>query len=218
MGLALIHARLASALWRKPQPPEAVRQAQRAMPIAVNRFHLPRVNQDKEVFVMAAQMAKNDRSKTDERDGKATSTAPVGRETLIDGLNHDLAGEYQAVLMYSQYAAKLTGPYRKELRALFLAEIVDEQGHAQFLADKIAVLGGEPTTRPRLVPPADNSRTMLQAVLDAEKQAIADYNQRIEQAEAFGDIGLKVDLENQVADETRHKEEIERILAGWDQR
>jgi bacterioferritin len=33
-----------------------------------------------------------------------------------------------------------------------------------------------------------------------------------------GDVGLKVSLENQVADETRHKEEIERVLAGWDQR
>ena len=38
---------------------------------------------------------------------------------------------------------------------------------------------------------------------------------RIGQAEAAGEIGLKVNLENQVADETRHKEEIERILAGW---
>jgi bacterioferritin len=37
-------------------------------------------------------------------------------------------------------------------------------------------------------------------------------------AEAFGDIGLKVGLENQVADETRHKEEIERILTGWGER
>ena len=34
-------------------------------------------------------------------------------------------------------------------------------------------------------------------------------------AEVFGDIGLKVSLENQVADETRHMEEIERTLAGW---
>jgi len=167
---------------------------------------------------MPVRMLKNDRAGNEERERDARSEAPVHCETLIDGLNHDLAGEYQVVLMYTQYAAKLTGPYRKELRALFLTEIADEQGHAQFLADKIAVLGGEPTTRPRLVPPADNPRTMLQAALDAEKQAIADYNQRIEQAEAFGDIGLKVDLENQVADKTRHKEEIERILAGWDQR
>jgi bacterioferritin (cytochrome b1) len=53
--------------------------------------------------------------------------------------------------------------------------------------------------------------------LTAEKQAIADYGKRIRQAEAFGDIGLKVGLENQVADETRHKEEIERILVGWNE-
>ena len=90
--------------------------------------------------------------------------------------------------------------------------------YAQFLADKIAVLGGEPTTRPRPVPHAEEPRAMLQEELNAEKQAIADCAQRIEQAEAFGDVGLKVDLENQIADETRHKEEMERILAGWHQR
>src|SRR5947207_6477196 len=134
--------------------------------------------------------------------------APIDRHTLLEGLNHDLAGEYQAILTYLHYSAKLTGPYREELRKLFQAEIPDEQGHAQFLADKIAVLGGEPTTEARPVPHADTSREMLERVLEAEKQAIADYDERIRQAEAFGDIGLKVDLENQVADETRHKEEV----------
>jgi len=39
--------------------------------------------------------------------------------------------------MYIQYSATLAGPYRTELRALFQAEIADEQGHAPFLADKI---------------------------------------------------------------------------------
>jgi len=141
----------------------------------------------------------------------------VDTKTLMDGLNHDLAGEYQAILMYTHYAAKLTGPYRKELRNLFQSEIADEQGHAQFLADKIVVLGGEPTTVPRPVPNASNPREMLEQALAAEKQAINDYDQRIRQAEGFGDIGLKVDLENQIADETRHKEELERILAGWTQ-
>ncbi len=139
----------------------------------------------------------------------------VDQQTLIDGLNEDLAGEYQAILMYTQYSAKLTGPYRRELRALFQAEIPDEQGHAQFLADKIANLGGEPTTIARPVPHADRPREMLLHALHAEVQAISDYGSRIGQAEEFGDIGLKVNLENQVSDETRHKEEIERILAGW---
>jgi bacterioferritin len=151
------------------------------------------------------------------RGDKPTSTT-MDRQALIQGLNHDLAGEYQAILMYIHYSAKLTGPYRRELRALFQAEIGDEQGHAQFLADKIAALGGEPTTEPRSVPHANQPREMLEHALAAEVQAIADYNARIRQAEGFGDFGLKVDLENQVADETRHKEELERIIAGWDER
>lgn len=155
------------------------------------------------------------RSRDETRAGKGNAKGHVDRDTLLVGLNHDLSGEYQAILMYTHYAAKLTGPYRKELRALFQAEVADEQGHAQFLADKIAVLGGEPTTQPRPVASADDPHAMLENALAAEKQAIADYRVRIEQAEAFGDIGLKVDLENQIADETRHKEELERILTGW---
>jgi bacterioferritin len=120
--------------------------------------------------------------------------------------------------MYTHYSAKLTGPYRRELRALFQAEIADEQGHAQFLADKIAALGGEPTTDPRPVPAADRPREMLEQALVAERQAVADYNARVRQAAGCGDFGLKADLETQVADETRHKEELERIIAGWDER
>jgi bacterioferritin len=147
-------------------------------------------------------------------DGKRHSA--TDRQTLIDGLNHDLAGEYQAIVMYIQFSAKLTGPYRRDLRALFQAEIADEQGHAQFLADKIAALGGEPVTEPRPVRHADQPRQMLKVALAAEEQAVADYTARIRQARVCGEIGLKVALENQVADETRHKEELERVLAGWD--
>src|SRR6188472_4526736 len=117
--------------------------------------------------------------------GSDQSNSPASdRQALVEGLNHDLSGEYQAILMYTHYSAKLTGPWRKELRGLFQSEIADEQGHAQFLADKIAVLGGEPTTQPRPVLSADNPRAMLENALAAEKQAIADYRVRIEQAEA----------------------------------
>ena len=168
---------------------------------------------------MAIRTQPNGGTATISRDSQANNqAAPSGdRASLLAGLNHDLAGEYQAILMYTHFAAKLTGPYRKELRALFQSEITDEQGHAQFLADKIAFLGGEPTTQPRPVPVAHGPREMLECAREAEEQAIADYKERVQQAEAFGDLGLKVDLESQVADETRHKEELERILAGWDE-
>lgn len=137
------------------------------------------------------------------------------KDEMIKGLNDDLAGEYQAVLMYTTYAATVVGPHRPMLRQFFAAEIPEELGHAQFLADKIASLGGDPVTSPRDVPVASSPREMLANVLAAEKQAIADYKFRSEQAAEFGDKGLATHLETIVEDETGHYEETEKILRGW---
>ncbi|HUP53315.1 MAG TPA: ferritin-like domain-containing protein [Longimicrobiales bacterium] len=70
------------------------------------------------------------------------------RKDLIELLNEDLAGELGAVIQYTVYAAKATGPYRPQLTQFFLAEVPDEQLHAQFLANKIVALGGEPMRAP----------------------------------------------------------------------
>lgn len=139
----------------------------------------------------------------------------MNKEQLIENLNEDLAGELSAVIQYITYAAKATGPYRPQLVSFFLAEVADEQLHAQFLANKIVALGGEPTTVPRQVPEAATNRAMLEAVFAAEKQAVADYTQRAVEADAFGDKGLAVQLEDMVRDESGHAEETERILRDW---
>jgi bacterioferritin len=139
----------------------------------------------------------------------------MDKQTLIDHLNNDLAGELSAIIQYITYAAKATGPYRPQLVTFFLEEVADEQLHAQFLANKIVALGGEPTTNPRPVPPANSNREMLKAVLAAEQQAVKDYSQRAEEADAYGDKGLVVQLEDMVRDESGHSEETERILRDW---
>lgn len=139
----------------------------------------------------------------------------MDKQTLIDHLNEDLAGELGAIIQYTTYAAKATGPFRPQLSQFFLAEVADEQLHAQFLANKIVALGGEPTTTPRPVPPAKTNREMLEAVLAAETQAKQDYTRRAEEADAYGDKGLVVQLEDMVRDESGHSEETERILRDW---
>ena len=139
----------------------------------------------------------------------------MDKQKLIDHLNEDLAGELSAIIQYITYAAKASGPYRPQLAAFFLAEVADEQAHAQYLANKIVALGGEPTTQAREVAPADSNRAMVEAILAAERHALADYTQRAEQAEAFGDKGLAVQLEDMVRDESGHAEETERILKDW---
>ena len=137
------------------------------------------------------------------------------KEELIGKLNEDLAGEYQAIIMYTTYAATVTGPHRPALKDFFSAEVPEELAHAQFLADKVASLGGTPVTEPRPVPQTDEPRQMLQNVLEAEQQALIDYKARAEQASAYGDIGLSAHLETIVEDETSHYEETEKMLRGW---
>ena len=70
----------------------------------------------------------------------------MSKNQLIEALNQDLAGEFAAIIQYITYAAKASGPYRPQLSQFFLSEVADEQMHAQFLANKIVALGGEPTT------------------------------------------------------------------------
>lgn len=139
----------------------------------------------------------------------------MDKQTLIAKLNEDLAGELGAIIQYLTYAAKASGPFRPQLSQFFLTEVADEQLHAQFLANKIVALGGEPTTTPRPVPLARTNREMLEAVLAAEKQAAKDYSQRAEEAAEFGDKGLMVQLEDMVRDESGHSEETARILQDW---
>jgi bacterioferritin len=139
----------------------------------------------------------------------------MNKKTLIAHLNEDLAGELGAIIQYLTYAAKATGPYRPQLSQFFLAEIADEQLHAQYLANKIVALGGEPTTEARPVPAASTNHEMLEAVLAAERRAVKDYTVRAQEAEAFGDKGLAVQLEDIVRDESGHSEETERILRDW---
>jgi bacterioferritin len=139
----------------------------------------------------------------------------MDKKIMIQKLNEDLAGELGAIIQYLTYAAKASGPFRPQLVQFFMAEVPDEQLHAQFLANKIVALGGEPVTTPRPVPPAHTNHEMLEAVLAAETKAVQDYTRRAEEAGELHDKGLQVQLENMVLDETGHREETERILREW---
>jgi bacterioferritin len=139
----------------------------------------------------------------------------VDKASLIEKLNEDLAAELSAIIQYTTYAAKATGPFRPQLSAFFLEEVPDEQGHALYLANKIVAMGGEPVTVPHPVPPAASNREMLEAVLAAERRAVAGYTQRAQEADELGDKGLVVQLEDMVRDESEHAEETERILRDW---
>jgi bacterioferritin len=141
--------------------------------------------------------------------------ASDGRQELIEGLNEDLSHEYAAIISYMLYSRLVNGPLRLELSGFMEGEIADELEHAKFLAHKIVALGGTPTTEPATVTLSQDNREMVELALRSEEDTIARYTQRTQQAEAAGELGLKIELESLLAEETRHKEDLQRILMGW---
>lgn len=137
------------------------------------------------------------------------------KKVLLEGLNEDLRGEFQAVIMYRLYASMVQGPYRQELRTFFANEIPEELTHAQLLADKIAALGGTPAATPSPVTVVSDAKAMLEAALKAEIDTIDRYVKRRAQAEAAGEPGLAAEFDTLIADESNHRDELRQMLARW---
>jgi bacterioferritin len=145
--------------------------------------------------------------------GSAMSKGSI--QKLIDGLNEDLRGEFQAVIMYRLYASMVQGPYRQELRQFFASEIPEELAHAQILADKVSALGGTPAASPAEVPVVSEPKRMLEMALQAEEQTLGRYVERRRQAEDVGEYGLATQIDDIIADETNHRDELRQMLARW---
>lgn len=145
----------------------------------------------------------------------AETTSNEARQELIDGLNTDLRGEFQAVIMYRLFASMVQGPYRQELRAFFSNEIPEELNHAQILADKISAMGGTPAAEPARVTVVSDAKQMLQAALEAEVETIDRYVRRRKQAEDAGEHGLAAQFDDIISDETHHRDELRQMLARW---
>lgn len=133
-------------------------------------------------------------------------------QALIDGLNHDLAGEYAAVIQYNYYATTVTGIHYQVLKPFFEAEIPDELGHAAYLSEKIANLGGEPTTVPASLKKVTDAKSMLEEAKQAEASTLEAYQERRAQAQELNMIELTVKLEEMIADEQHHLEILTKTL------
>ena len=141
--------------------------------------------------------------------------ASITKERLIELLNEDLSREYQAVITYRTYASAIPGRFRQELREFFEAEIPDELGHAQILADKIVYRGGRPTTEAAKVKYTEDPKEMLENALADETETVKRYVERREQAEAVGEYGLAVQFDDLIADESKHRDELQMMLKRW---
>ena len=133
------------------------------------------------------------------------------REELINGLNEDLNLELETLLRGVYHAAAGRGMLGHELRELLKKELPSELDHAMFIADKIVALGGVVRIRPAVPAEVAAARDLLQENIAGERKIISNYAKRIDQAAEFGDKGLVIRLEDMLASETDHLEQLERL-------
>ena len=133
------------------------------------------------------------------------------REELINGLNEDLNLELETLLRGVYHAAACRGMLGHELRELLKKELPSELDHAMFIADKIVALGGTVRIRPTVPAELAAARDLLQENIAGERKIISNYAKRIDQAAEFGDKGLVIRLEDMLASETDHLEQLERL-------
>lgn len=136
----------------------------------------------------------------------------MATEGLIEGLNEQLNREVTTFLRYMIEAATIRGAEAEPVRQMYLEEVLDEVGHAQYLANQISQLGGTPVLDPDLTPPPDSVRAMLEADAREEEEDVRNYVKLARLAEDEGLVALKMQMEDQAADEDAHGQEMRRLL------
>ena len=116
------------------------------------------------------------------------------RERMIQLLNEDLAGEYQAIIAYTVYSQVLKGAAYTDIARELEAHAGEELAHAIKIAKQIDYLGGMPEVTPKPVKTSHDPVEMLRADLENERETVGRYRERIRQAEAMGEFALSETL------------------------
>ena len=127
------------------------------------------------------------------------------RPQMIQLLNEDLAGEYQAIIAYTVYSQMLKGAAYTDIARELEAHAGEELQHAIKIARQIDYLGGMPGVTPKPVKTSNDPVEMLRADLANERETVGRYRERIQQAEAMGEFALSETLRGIIVQEQEHE-------------
>jgi len=132
---------------------------------------------------------------------------------LLAELNKDLEWEYSAAIQYVQHASTISGAEFDSIQKELLIHATEEMQHAVMLSEQIDFLGGVPTVDVEKRAISKDSVEMLKQDLWGEENAIKRYKERIGQAEALKEYGLRRVLEDILIQEEEHKRDLANALS-----
>lgn len=135
---------------------------------------------------------------------KGSAGTDDARQRLIEGLNEDLAREYQAVIAYVTYSQVIRGAEFMSIARELEVHAAEELAHALTIAKQIDYLGGQPTVTPLPVATPPDARQMLRADLENEVATIRAYRERVTQCEALKEFAVAEEIREILRQEQEH--------------
>ena len=143
---------------------------------------------------------------------KPPAALNITREQMVQLLNEDLAGEYQAIIAYTVYSQVLKGAAYTDIAGELDLHAAEELQHAIKIAKQIDYLGGMPGVTPKPVKTSSDPVVMLRADVENERETVGRYRERIRQAEALGEFGLSETLRAIIVQEQDHEIDLSAAL------
>jgi len=133
-------------------------------------------------------------------------------EKLMELLNGAIARELQVSVQYMWQHVLARGIKSPAVAEIFKKIAITEMKHAEAVAERLAYLGGKPTTKPNPIFVGENLREMIQTDVKAEEEAINFYRQIIKVAEQEGDITTRKLFEDILSEEEGHHHTFTKLL------
>jgi len=136
-----------------------------------------------------------------------------GNEKLVKKLDELLADELTAINQYMVHSEMCDNWGYERLHKVVEKRAIDEMKHAERLIARILFLEGAPTvSKLNAVHIGQEVPKQLQSDLEAENQAVRNYNDAIHLADEVGDAATRELLESILRDEDEHTDWIEEQL------
>ena len=155
------------------------------------------------------------------QDGAVTGSYKADRERVIGVLNEVLATEIVCVLRYKRHYFMARGVESEAVKSEFSQHASEEQQHADWVAERITQLGGEPDFNPEGLATRSASQysqggnlvELIRENLIAERIAVDHYRELIR---FFGDDdpGTRVMIEGILRVEEEHADDMHDLLVA----
>jgi bacterioferritin len=136
----------------------------------------------------------------------------VTRAQLVQGLQEDIAREYKAIIQYIIFSQKLDGARYMEIARILEGHAHEELNHAIAVAKQLDYFGAYPVHVPKAMIVSEDNDEMLWADLAAEDETVANYRERIIQAQTLGEYALAEILQEIIKEEQDHQIELATAL------